>query len=64
MLDNRTCDECLYGDKCSAHIVCRYFTPLDRPDGQDSVIEEYIEEQHQEYVEAFTSYLRNFENIL
>lgn len=56
MSSSRTCDDCLYGDKCSSHLTCKYFVPLDPAESNDDTIFEYIEEERREYAEAFMRY--------
>lgn len=53
----RECRNCLWGDQCPEAQACDYYTPLD--DGQDSEINEWIEERRYEYREAWFDYIQD-----
>lgn len=55
----KKCEDCYYGDTCPDASVCEGFEPI-TDEGEDTLILEHIEEDREEYRDAWNTYISEY----
>lgn len=52
----KSCSLCYFGDKCSSHRTCRYYSPIEQ-EVEDRKMMDLIEKERIEYRKAWLKYI-------